>query len=204
MKLLLASFDYNTIIHKKTLILIKGLQVAPVVLMDMRMSFSGHFLIARPVLQDPNFLQTVVFLLQHDATGAFGMVVNRPLPENVWSLPFPLYVGGPCKSEGLLMLHGHKDWLDEVTRAERQVIPGVFIGDESTIQKGTEEFNSKKPCRFLVITGYSGWGPGQLENEIREGAWAVVAGNHRVLFDVPDQEKWATLLPSIIPNPSMN
>ena len=168
------------------------------------MSFAGHFLIARPVLQDPNFLQTVVFLLQHDDSGAFGLVVNRPVPNKVWTLPFPLYAGGPCKSEGLLMLHGHREWLDEAMRVERQVIPGVFIGDEESVQRATEEYQNKKPHRFMVMSGYSGWGPGQLEGEIREGAWAVVPGNHRVLFDVPDPEKWATLLPSIIPQPSNN
>jgi putative transcriptional regulator len=55
-----------------------------------------------------------------------------------------------------------------------------------------------------MMTGYAGWGPGQLENEISQGAWALVKATSENLFEISAQDKWASLLPSIIPQPSDN
>src|ERR1700731_1278751 len=74
-------------------------------------SLAGYFLVARPVLDDPNFHRTVVLLLQHGPEGAFGLVVNRAVGTD--KLPFPVYLGGPCKLEGRLLLHGHAEWRGE-------------------------------------------------------------------------------------------
>ncbi|MSR32868.1 MAG: YqgE/AlgH family protein [Gemmataceae bacterium] len=174
------------------------------VFLKSKRSLTGKFLIARPVLRDPNFLQTVILLLQHDSGGAFGLVLNRPLPPEAWSLPFPLYVGGPCKSEGILIIHNHRDWVDPGSIKERQVAPGLFIGDENSMQRATEANEKKEEGRFRMVTGYSGWGPGQLENELNEGAWAIVPASAGDIFDIPDKNKWVTLLPSAIPSPSDN
>ena len=168
------------------------------------MSHASQFIIARPSLQDPTFQQTVILLLQHDQSGAFGLVVNRPLPPQAWTLPFPLYLGGPCKSEGLLMLHGHQEWMDMQTQQEKQIVPGIFIGDEECVKQATQKHAEEATGRFLMMTGYAGWGPGQLENEISQGAWALVKATSENLFEISAQDKWASLLPSIIPQPSDN
>ncbi|MEI6685905.1 MAG: YqgE/AlgH family protein [Planctomycetota bacterium] len=168
------------------------------------MSHASQFIIARPSLQDPSFQQTVILLLQHDQSGAFGLVVNRPLPPQAWTLPFPLYLGGPCKSEGLLMLHGHQEWMDMQTQQEKQIVPGIFIGDEECVKQATQQHAEEATGRFLMMTGYAGWGPGQLENEISQGAWALVKATSENLFEISAQDKWASLLPSIIPQPSDN
>ncbi len=168
------------------------------------MSHASQFIIARPSLQDPTFQQTVILLLQHDQSGAFGLVVNRPLPPQAWTLPFPLYLGGPCKSEGLLMLHGHQEWMDMQTQQEKQIVPGIFIGDEECVKQATQQHAEEATGRFLMMTGYAGWGPGQLENEISQGAWALVKATSENLFEISAQDKWASLLPSILPQPSDN
>ncbi|MBJ7430122.1 MAG: YqgE/AlgH family protein, partial [Gemmataceae bacterium] len=168
------------------------------------MSYASQFIIARPSLQDPNFQQTVILLLQHDPSGAFGLVVNRPLPPQAWTLPFPLYLGGPCKSEGLLMLHGHQEWMDLQSQKEKQIVPGVFIGDEECVKQATQQHAEEATGRFLMMTGYAGWGPGQLESEISQGAWALVKATSENLFEINAEDKWASLLPSIIPQPSDN
>ncbi len=168
------------------------------------MSHASQFIIARPSLQDPSFQQTVILLLQHDQSGAFGLVVNRPLPPQAWTLPFPLYLGGPCKSEGLLMLHGHQEWMDMQSQQEKQIVPGIFIGDEECVKQATQQHAEEATGRFLMMTGYAGWGPGQLENEISQGAWALVKATSENLFEISAQDKWASLLPSIIPQPSDN
>src|SRR5260370_18898556 len=108
------------------------------------MSLAGSFLVARPLLQDPNFRRTVVLILAHNADGAFGVVVNRPAKAE--GLPWPLFVGGPCPSPGLMMLHGHAEWSGPVESADEsesepelppgpEVAPGLFIGNASSLEK---------------------------------------------------------------------
>src|SRR6266852_398066 len=95
-------------------------------------SLAGSFLIARPVLQDPSFKQTVVLLLQHGSEGAFGLVLNRV--RKVDGVPFPVHVGGPCEFQGLLMLHGHPDWgRMEGELPDGEVAPGIFLGDAACL-----------------------------------------------------------------------
>src|SRR6266436_4854992 len=68
-------------------------------------SLAGSLLVARPSLKDAFFHQAVVLLLQHGSEGAFGLVLNRPAP--IKDAPLPVCIGGPCKFEGFLLLHGH-------------------------------------------------------------------------------------------------
>ena len=98
---------------------------------------SGSFLLAKPVIRDAHFKQSVVLLVQHGPEGAFGLVVNRP--AEVSGLPFPVFAGGPCQAPGLLMLHGHADWVrPEAEAPQSQVLPGVFLGDSSCVNRVSE------------------------------------------------------------------
>jgi putative transcriptional regulator len=140
---------------------------------------TGSFLVAKPTLHDPSFRRTVVLLLQHNEDGAFGLVVNRP--SKVDGLPFPLYAGGPCESEGLLMLHGHKDWSDDPPEEpSSKVAPGIFLGDAACLERVSDIAPGHK-LRFRLFAGYSGWGPDQLEGELAEGVWAVVPATGKLL-----------------------
>jgi len=162
-------------------------------------SLAGYLLVARPVLDDPHFHRTVVLILQHGPDGAFGLVVNRPVESE--KLPFPIYLGGPCKLEGMLLLHGHSNWLENAD--EGQVCPGVFLGDSECAERVANE-NSGQHLRFKMFSGYSGWGPQQLEGELAEKAWAVVKANSELIFDTPIEDLWTRVLPPTIPEPSMN
>jgi putative transcriptional regulator len=163
------------------------------------MSFlAGNFLVAKPVLKDPFFAQAVVLLLQHSAEGAFGLVVNRPVP--VEGSPFPIFAGGPCESEGFLMLHGHADWVAEASKA---VAPDIYLGDASCLGR-IKENPAGEELRYRIFAGFAGWGPDQLESERAEGAWAVVPAQGQVLFETPIEELWACLVPASIPKPSLN
>jgi len=162
-------------------------------------SLAGYFLVARPVLDDPNFNRTVVLVLQHGPEGAFGLVVNRPVESE--KLPFPIYVGGPCSLEAMLLLHGHPEWIDSAE--EGKVCPGVFLGNSDCAERvATAEPGQQ--LRFKMFSGYSGWGPDQLEGELAEKAWAVVRATSEHLFDTPVRELWTRVLPPTIPEPSMN
>jgi putative transcriptional regulator len=167
------------------------------------MPYAGCFLIAKPILQDPNFRRTVVFLLAHNDEGAFGLVVNRPTEAK--GLPWPVFVGGPCPSPGLIMLHGHAEWSEEdkVTDKEAQLAPGIFSGDAACLDRVTQT-DEGGSWRFRVFSGYAGWGGGQLEGEVAAGAWSVAPANGSVLFDTPAEELWDRLAPPRIPEPSIN
>lgn len=162
---------------------------------------AGSFLVARPALQDENFRKTVVLILQHGKGGAFGLVINRT--ADIEGLPFPVFNGGPCGAQGLLMLHGQADWIEGDDDADSKVIaPGIFLGNSSCLKRVKTE--GEQPSRFRMFAGYAGWGPGQLESELVSGAWAIVPANGEVLFDTPLDDLWAQLLPPAIPEPSLN
>jgi putative transcriptional regulator len=170
------------------------------------MPLAGSFLVARPVLKDPTFAQTVVLLLAHTPEGAFGLVVNRPVAAE--GLPLPLFDGGPCQSPGVVILHGNPDWAEPAgisanPDAPPEVAPGVFVGDASCLNRAGEE-TSGQPPRCRVFRGFAGWGTGQLEQELAAGAWAVVKATGQLLFDTPVEEMWDRLSPPSIPQPSLN
>jgi putative transcriptional regulator len=166
-------------------------------------SLAGKFLVAKPVLQDPNFVRTVVLLLQHGAEGAFGLVINRP--AKVEGLPFPVFVGGPCPSQGLIMLHGHPEWVQEEDpdSPPGEVAPGVFLGNAACVGR-VQEADDRDSLRYRMFAGYSGWGPDQLERELAAGAWAVVPASGEMIWNQPADEVWAAVLPPMIPSPSLN
>ena len=170
------------------------------------MSLAGSFLVAQSSLADPNFLQSVVLILVHNDGGAFGLVVNRPAHKP--NLPFPVFKGGPCPAPGLVVLHGHSDWVDDTEETngkcgQREVAPGIFLGDPSCLQRAcnAEEGNTVR-CR--AYQGYAGWGPGQLEGELSEGAWLITPAESDVLFETPVDVLWRLLAPPRIPRPSAN
>jgi putative transcriptional regulator len=168
------------------------------------MSLAGSFLIARPMLQDPNFRRTVVLLLAHSADGAFGLVVNRPAEAE--GLPWPLFAGGPCPSPGLMLLHGHADWAqpdDDGEETAPEVAPGIFVGDAACLERAGN-LPTDSEGRFRVFSGYAGWGAGQLEGELAAGAWALAAASASLLFETPTTELWERLAPPRIPQPSVN
>ena len=170
------------------------------------MSYAGYFLIAKPILQDPNFKRTVVFLLAHNGEGAFGLVVNRPAEAE--GLPWPVFLGGPCSSPGLIMLHGHDEWAEQTeedseTEPERRLAPGIFSGDAACLDRATQT-DDVESLRFRVFSGYSGWGSGQLEGELASGAWSIAPAHGSLLFNTPVEELWDRLAPPRIPEPSVN
>jgi putative transcriptional regulator len=156
---------------------------------------SETFLIAARGMQDPNFAETVVLLIDYDAQGAFGLIINRPTPHTLAELwpeisgleAHAVYIGGPVFPNRLLFLLRTDDAPEEM----RRVIPGVHLGsDELTLKriiaKGEEEFRT--------YAGYSGWGPGQLDNEIARGDWHIVPAERRFIFDPQPAEVWDELI----------
>jgi putative transcriptional regulator len=154
-------------------------------------------------LLDPNFRQTVVLMLAHDKNGAFGVVVNRPAQAE--GVPFPIFAGGPCPSQGLLMLHGHPEWLEPAEDEEesKAICPGVYLGNPDCATRVAEADESDQ-YRYRMFLGYAGWGPGQLEGELASGAWMISPASDELMFDTPPEELWDRLAPPRIPEFSLN
>src|ERR1043165_747886 len=164
-------------------------------------SLAGTFLVARSALRVGFFGRSVVLLLQHSSDGAFGLVLNRPAKAK--ELPFPVFVGGPCQTEGLLMIHGRQDWAEQDEEHAAEVCPGVFLGTKVQFDLVIES-ESPEQEKFRVFTGYAGWGPKQLESEMNQGAWIVLPGDGDVLFETPVDELWQRLAPPTLHEPSLN
>jgi putative transcriptional regulator len=146
-------------------------------------SLQGQLLVASPHLQDPNFLRTVILLVQHSDQGAFGLVLNRPINKSVKELWAEVHepscqctkhlnMGGPVTGP-LMALHTQKG-LSEV-----EVLPGLFFSAE----KGhLEQLVQRDPKQFKLFVGHSGWGSDQLENELKQGAWLTAPATVEYIF----------------------
>ena len=156
------------------------------------------FLIAIPQLGDPNFLRSVVLLLEHGAEGALGLVVNHPTSLDLWTfareqgLPchskskgVPVFRGGPVEPSRGLILH------DDRAHNEREVLPGLFVsGSVDTLS----HLMADGSRRMRLLLGYAGWGPGQLEREMAQGSWLTVEADAKHVLETPPAETWTAVL----------
>ena len=166
--------------------------------MTEHLSLTNQFLIAMPALDDPNFHGTVTFICEHNDQGAMGIVINRPLTmtlgEILEQMEIPsqedsigrqaVYMGGPVQTERGFVLHNPVGEWDSMLRIndELGITTSKDILQEIAIGSG--------PRRMLVALGYAGWGPGQLEQEIRDNAWLSGPMDPEILFSLPVEQRW--------------
>jgi len=158
-------------------------------------SLKGKFLISSSTLKEDNFVQTVVFLIEHNEEGAFGLVVNRPLDSSLHDvLPklssksknVLIYEGGPVRPEVLFVLF-HSDTKDV---DGEEVIENVYLGTSLDLLEQLIE--SEKA--FHVYHGYAGWAASQLEEEIVAKTWVVAEGNTNIIFHENPEVVWREAL----------
>ena len=158
-------------------------------------NLTNHFLIAMPAMADPNFSRAVAFIAEHGEDGAIGLIINRPIDLTVKDLfdrieiPFdreefagqPVYFGGPVQTDRGFVLHRPVgDW-----QSSLRVGDGVALTSSKDVLVAMAE--AGQPREVLISLGYSGWGAGQLEEEIAQNAWLTVPADPRIIFEVaPD------------------
>jgi putative transcriptional regulator len=172
-------------------------------------NFTNQFLIAMPSLRDGTFAGTVVYLCEHTEKGALGLVINKPIDITLKHLfekvelsldrddlaEKPVYFGGPVQTERGFVLHeslgGEGDEGGHYNSSLR--IPG---GLEMTTSKDVLEALSSGagPKKVLVTLGYSGWGAGQLEDEMSRNGWINVGAEPGIIFDTPVEQRYEKAL----------
>lgn len=162
-------------------------------------SVAPAFLLSMPQLDDPNFRRSVVLLCQHTSDGAWGLVLNRPTgtpaaqavrldPPVTRDNGLELWVGGPVEPERGCLLLGHDP--HDVDAVE--IYPGIFISGSATLLRQLLE--QEAPQRTRLLMGYAGWGPGQLDAELRQSAWLISQVEPDLIFEVPPVTMWETAI----------
>jgi len=161
-------------------------------------SLSNHFLIAMPTLEDPNFHHTTTFICEHDADGALGVVINRPLEiqlgeillhmdirtDDIELASRAVYMGGPVQSDRGFVLHEPiGDW-----EATLKVTDSIGITSSRDILAAIAA--GEGPDNSIITLGYAGWGAGQLEQELAQNTWLSGPADRKIVFDMPPEQRW--------------
>ena len=169
-------------------------------------NLTNQFLIAMPGMANDTFAGAVVYLCEHTEKGALGLVINKPIDIKLRNLfekvelsldredlvDAPVYFGGPVQTERGFVLH-EKLAGDGIVYNSTLTIPG---GLEMTTSKDVLEAlsNGAGPTRVLVTLGYSGWGAGQLEDEMGRNGWINVGATPEVIFETPVEKRYERAL----------
>ena len=172
-------------------------------------NFTNQFLIAMPGIGEGTFAGTVIYLCEHTEKGALGLVINKPIDIKLKNLfekvelsldrddlaEVPVYFGGPVQTERGFVLH---EPLPEGGAEGGPYNSSLKVegGLEMTTSKDVLEAlsNGVGPRKVLVTLGYSGWGAGQLEEEMSRNGWINVEAEPGIIFDTPVGQRYGKAL----------
>jgi len=157
----------------------------------------GQLLLDSGQLRGSFFQRTVVLICEHDAEGAFGLVLNRgtgnkvgdmivaDLPESLKE--FPLYLGGPVQPSALSFLHS------DAFLTDANVMPNLSLGHSlDDLAELGQSFSAHRKVKMFA--GYAGWSPGQLEDEMKRKAWLTHPASLDLVFDSEPEQMWQKIL----------
>lgn len=166
-------------------------------------NLKDYFLVATPNLQDYWFKKAVVYICEHNTTGAMGIIINKPIEkctietilnnlkiksderDPLISLNNPVFLGGPLLNDRGFILHTPKTGFGSSVNISSKTM--ITTSKDILETLGT----SNQPKNILVALGYSGWSKGQLEQELIESSWIVVPANEQILFHTPIINRWS-------------
>jgi putative transcriptional regulator len=159
----------------------------------------GVLLVASPSLEDPNFRQAVVLVVEHGPGGTVGLILNRStnvllskaLPDIIAlkGTSYRLFAGGPVEPTRFLLLFR----LKEPPTDARSVFDGVYLGRTPRVLENI--ITRAKPTEtFRAFAGFSAWAPRQLEAEMRLGAWGILPPDSVGIFDKDPATLWSDCL----------
>jgi len=174
-------------------------------------SFKGQFLMAMPLLVDHNFYQTVTCICEYTPAGAVGIVINRVHPSlsgkdifNELNIEYtsdmestPVHIGGPVHMGEIFVLHRAPfGW------------EGCFMITSTLAMSNTRDIleavaMGRGPESFIIALGCAGWGPGQLESEIKQNAWLTSHIFEEIIFSMPIEKRWEEAMRKVGVDPAM-
>ncbi len=178
-------------------------------------SLQGQILIAMPppAMGDKRFERSVIYICVHASSGAMGLVINKSADnlsfddlatqlkieagDKAWP-KIRVHLGGPVETSRGFVLHS-TDYLAEQTTLE----VSEEIGLTATVDILKDIAKGQGPARSLLALGYAGWGPGQLEQEIKANGWLHAPADPALIFDTPLKDKWERALASLGVSPSL-
>jgi putative transcriptional regulator len=172
----------------------------------------GKLLIAMPGMGDPRFDKSLIYICAHSEDGAMGLIINKPAVDLQFSdlldqlkitpaqsyRPIEVHFGGPVEHGRGFVLHS-KDYIAEDSTLE---VNDEF-GMTATLDILEDISQGKGPNVCLLALGYAGWGPGQLEEEIRENGWLTCDADAALIFSPCNQDKWRDAIVSLGIDPRM-
>lgn len=157
----------------------------------------GDLLISEPFMEDANFKQVAILLADYHKTGSVGFILNKPINMKVNDIlaSFPdidseVYFGGPVGTNTIHYLHNAGDLLED----SNQVVEGVFWGGNYEKLKFLVSSGQINASQIRFFVGYSGWSPGQLEEEIKSGSWIISEINATSIFNTASQGMWKQVM----------
>jgi putative transcriptional regulator len=165
---------------------------------DQDRFITGQLLVATPEMKDPRFAETVIYMVKHDADGAFGLVINRPMAKGAFEDLLKgfgteindakgevvIHYGGPVSMQQGFVLHSD----DIMIESSMKVANGIAMTADVKMIEAMAR--GKGPSQSLVMLGYAGWAPGQLEMELKADSWFVIPGDKSLVFGKDADEKW--------------
>ncbi len=160
--------------------------------------FAGQLLVATEEMTDPRFVETVIYMVKHDSEGTLGLVINRPLAKGPIDdllkgfgaaakgskREVVIHYGGPVSSLQGFVLHSDDVKLETSTKVKDGIAMTSDIKMIEAIAAG------KGPRQSLIMLGYAGWAPGQLEAEIKNNGWFVIPADKALIFGKDAEMKW--------------
>ena len=177
---------------------------------DRPIDLSNQFLMAMPGQVEGSLAGTVIYVCEHTANGALGLVINRPTDLTLGSLferlelaleiapekDKPVFFGGPVQTDRGFVLHAPAG---EYTSSIR--LGELALTTSRDVLQAVADGNG--PAQLLVTLGYAGWGAGQLESEMSQNAWLNVTADPHIIFDVPPDERYPAALRLLGVDPAM-
>ena len=164
--------------------------------MKKNKNLKNHFLITMPQLNESVFDKGIIYICQHNKDGAMGIMINKPIPnidevlskfelKNITPKP-NIYLGGPVDLNKGFVIHQS----DYETNGTLEISKNISL--TSNLKIVNDILDGNGPNKFRLALGYSGWGPGQLEKELKHGDWLLLPANQNLIFNTPDAMMWKT------------
>jgi len=170
-----------------------------------KVSLEGSLLVATPAIQESCFARSVIYMCSHTQEGAMGIIINYPVAtvqlkeifeqldiDAGLELPdVPIHFGGPVESYRGFVLHSSDYAASDSLFAKNGIVVSASVNILQKIAEG------QGPEKGMLMLGYAGWSPGQLESEIETGSWIVVPATKKLVFDTDNETKWSVAVSTL-------